>query len=134
MARACKMPGMNTIKRTAVWAILAATGGVCYLLLTRSATGQIVAPHGWEYARLTESPALATLEAGGHATESRGAAGDQTADRTFDVYRKLGGQHPREGFNTVDLLNLLGQDGWDLVTWQRQSADTGAYILRRPVR
>jgi hypothetical protein len=125
---------MTTFKRTGYWTILAMAGGVCYLLLVRPATGQIIAPHGWEYARLTESPALATLEAGGHATESKGAAGEQTADRTFDIYHRLGGQHLRDGFTTVDLLNLLGQDGWELVNWQRQSADAGAYVLKRPIR
>ena len=106
----------------------------CWVLApARPAGGQyVLTPRGWEYARLIETPTLATLEAGGHATDSK--AGQSIVDHVFDIYHRLGGQHLRDGFTTVDLLNFLGEDGWELVMYQREADGSGHYLLKRQRR
>ncbi len=48
----------------------------------------------------------------------------------FELYQKLGGEKGAEVFAIVDLFNLLGHKGWELVS-SHEEADAQDYVFKR---
>ena len=64
------------------------------------------AQHRWEYASFLRSDKAAVRQA---------PDGSAVAPDVFGIYERLGGKLPREKVANTEILNLVGQRGWELV-------------------
>lgn len=54
-----------------------------------------------------------------------------TGENGYAVYRALGGTIDQGKYTVNELLNLLGADGWELVTIHRRTGESNAYHFKR---
>jgi hypothetical protein len=52
----------------------------------------------------------------------------------YDVYKRLGGKLPRDKVANTEVLNLVGQKGWELVAVTHQPGPTMTFWFKRPAR
>ena len=91
------------------------------LLRPNSAAAQVPkAPTHWEYASLVIGDAAADIDwqAGGRLLKEPGDVTRPDLDRSIRaLYPQLGGKD--ENANLGMLLNLIGRDGWEMVSYSR---------------
>jgi hypothetical protein len=91
------------------------------LLRTNSAAAQVPkAPTHWEYASLVIGDAAADIDwlAGRTMLKGLGDVARPDLDRSVQsLFRQLGGKG--ENANLGMLLNLIGRDGWEMVSYSR---------------
>jgi hypothetical protein len=79
----------------------------------------------WQYASFLRSDEAAVWQ-----------APDQSAvaPDVFGVYEKLGGKLPRERVANTEVLNLVGQRGWELVAVTHKPGPEMTYWFKRAAR
>jgi len=92
------------------------------------------APKGrqqWEYAHLVLGDTAADLNwQNGKTTVSAGDVNKPDPTRSIEaLYRQLGGKEPDPTLGV--LLNLIGQEGWEMVSYSRPSG-VQAWVFKRP--
>jgi hypothetical protein len=52
----------------------------------------------------------------------------------YGVYERLGGKLPRDKVANTEILNLVGQEGWELVAVTHQPGPTMTFWFKRSVQ
>ncbi len=79
----------------------------------------------WEYASFLRSDEAAVWQA---------PDGSAVPPDVFGVYDKLGGKLLRDKVANTQVLNLVGQQGWELVAVTHQPGPEMTYWFKRPAR
>ena len=51
---------------------------------------------------------------------------------SYDMFTKMGGKCPKDKYGIVELLNLVGNRGWELIATPDFSDNSVVYIFKRP--
>jgi hypothetical protein len=110
---------------TRVILMTAALVAAAALLAARSGAQTAPAQPRWEYASYLRSDEATVWQA---PNES------YVAQDVFGVYERLGGKLPRDKVANTEVLNLVGQKGWDLVALTHQPGPTMTFWFKRLAR
>jgi hypothetical protein len=101
----------------ALWALIAWNGNA-------AAQQQERREPGWEYATYVNAGLLSVWNT---------SQAKLDGDNAHEVYTRLGGKKPRDRFTNVDMLDHLGERGWELVAIE--IVDGGhKFYFKRPAR
>ena len=93
------------------------------VLAARSAAQPAPVQPRWEYASFLRSDEAAAWQA---------PDGSAVAPDAFGVYEKLGGKLLRDKVANTEVLNLVGQKGWELVAVTHLPGPEMTYWFKRP--
>ena len=77
----------------------------------------------WEYAQFMVAPKVMLFL--WHAPDRSVNKGD-----AYELYTAMGGKKPANKYSNTEFLNLVGADGWELLTIQEGATDTTFWFKR----
>lgn len=115
--------GADVRRQTKLLAMPALIGFFALSSAVSSQELPVTVPDKWEYAYILSEQKLVRASNGSN---------DFTDTNQYGVYRKMGGTKPLEQFRqTVDLMNILGQGGYELTVIDRYPTGIIYWFKRR---
>ena len=123
------------MRRDSLWALSLAACVLTVVLFTHNKGNAQQPPN--DAAERPNRPAAARWQYAMYYVAANGAASwndgrEKLADDdAYALYRRFGGEAPRENFSLVDLFHLFGQEGWELTMQDTEGTATVYWFKRR---
>jgi len=112
------------ITKNAILIIVAMLVVIVFVAFGESATTRQTMPK-WEYAQYLLAPELLAV------WKSKSQNAESLSGNSYEMFVKMGGRCHEDKYGIVDLLNLVGGRGWELVAIQGDDK-ASSYIFKRP--